>query len=239
MKNYTLIIFLIFCCIIIIYKLYKHFKKSDGWIDNNYFPEAQQIFDSRHIIKDELIDVLNSDRWGIWSQGIWQSDYQNIPSFTKLNENGIKSRLENSMGKINSTKEPSWRVFGLILNKKELEDSKFCPNTIKILNNSSNRILNAGFSLLEPRSYLGIHRDYNKAFYRLHIPLIIPKKNRQAKNSFVSKEEGEKLCVLQVENDYRVWKEDEYFIFDDTLMHNAWNNSDENRIILIVDLLRK
>lgn len=35
----------------------------------------------------------------------------------------------------------------------------------------------------------------------------------------------------------RIWVQDEYFIFDDTCMHNALNNTDVNRIVLLVDLL--
>jgi aspartyl/asparaginyl beta-hydroxylase (cupin superfamily) len=66
--------------------------------------------------------------------------------------------------------------------------------------------------------------------------LIIPKANKKYPKTFITKSEGKKLCVLQVENDYRIWKPDDYFIFDDTCIHNAWNYTRENRIVLIVDL---
>lgn len=234
----------IFCIIVIILFIIIFYNKkskkekvlvcSKCWVNNDNFPEAQLIFNKRHIIKKELINILNSDKWGIWS-----SDYTTTPIFTKMTDAEIISRIEEKQGKIKSTEKPSWRLFSLILNKKELPNSKELPETMKLLKSSSNRILNAGFSVLEPKCYIGEHQDFNDKFYRLHIPLLIPKKNEEYINSFVSKEDSEKLCVLQVENDYRIWKDDEYFIFDDTCIHNAWNNTNDIRIVLLIDLLKE
>ena len=206
---------------------------SECWVDNSDFPEAQKIFDSKEEIIKELKTILNSDEWGIWS-----SDYNSTPIFTKMTDGEILSRIKSNSGKINSTENPSWRLFGLILNKQILPTAKLCPNTIKILQTNSSRVLNAGFSILEPGCYIGEHKDFNNKFYRLHIPLIIPKVNNDTKESSITKSQSEKLCVLQVENDYRIWKDNEYFIFDDTCLHNAWNNTCDIRIVLLVDLLK-
>lgn len=246
MQNFIIIVFLV-CFILFTIQMYikynvhtdtfninKLISTSNCWVNNDDFPEAQEIFKKRHIIKKELIDILKSDKWGIWS-----SDYKTTPIFTKMTDEEIIARIEKYQGKINSTDVPSWRLFSLILNKKELPNSELCPETVKLLKNSSNKILNAGFSVLEPGCYIGEHQDFNNTFFRLHIPLLIPNKNEQINESFVSKEEADKLCVLQVENDYKVWKENEYFIFDDTCLHNAWNNTDDIRIVLLVDLLKE
>ena len=91
---------------------------------------------------------------------------------------------------------------------------------------------------MEPGCHIGEHKDFNNKFYRLHIPLIIPKINNEITESFVVKTQSEKLCTLQVENDYRIWKNNEYFIFDDTCLHNAWNNTSDMRIVLLIDLLK-
>lgn len=151
-------------------------QKSKCWISTNEFPEAKLIFDSRHIIIQELYNVLNSDKWGIWS-----SDYTTTPMYSKMTDQEILSRIYSNAGKIGTVKEPSWRLFGLILNKFILPTAECCPNTIKLLQSSSSRILSAGFSLLEPGCYIGTHQDYNNNFYRLHIPLIIPNINKKKK----------------------------------------------------------
>jgi aspartyl/asparaginyl beta-hydroxylase (cupin superfamily) len=231
------LIYILLFILIIFYLLLeiKYFNpKSKCWIKNNLFPEATEIFNYKHIILDELIKILDNNNWSIWAT----NDYNQTPIFTNMNDVDIIHRLQKNSGKINSNKNPSWRLFGLILNKKILPNAQYCPNTIKILNKYSDKILNAGFSLLEPGCLIGLHKDYNNKFYRLHIPLIIPKNNNKLLNSFIPIEKStDKLAVLQVENDYKVWKDDEYFIFDDTCQHNAWNNTNENRIVLIIDLL--
>jgi beta-hydroxylase len=43
---------------------------------------------------------------------------------------------------------------------------------------------------------------------------------------------------LRVGNEVRNWVEGECLIFDDTFEHEAWNNSNETRIVLLLDFLR-
>ena len=241
--SYILYIIFIICIIATVIFINKQTIKSTStstsnstskcWIKNDNCPEAQKIFVNRHIIKNELIRILDSDKWGIWS-----SDYKETPIFTEMTDTEIIARIEKTQGKIKSTENPSWRLFSLILNKKDLPNSNLCPETMKLLKSCSNRILNAGFSVLEPNCYIGEHKDFNDKFYRLHIPLLIPNKNEEISNSFITQKDATELCVLQVENDYRVWKDNEYFIFDDTCLHNAWNNTPDIRIVLLIDLLK-
>ena len=234
-KTIIMLLILLFFICIFYFKTDSQKSMSKCWINNDLFPEAKYIFDNRNIIKKELLNILDSNKWAQWL-----SDYKEAPSFTKMSHQEIIDRINDSFGKMNESKDGSWRLYGLILNQVELDNAKTCPETIKILNKVSKRILNAGFSLLEPQSSTKPHVDYNNKFYRLHIPMIIPKNNTMLKNSILDNKCIDKeLAVFQVENDYRAWMEDEYFIFDDLCLHNAWNNTYENRIVLLVDLLKE
>jgi len=236
-----ILVILIIIIIIIIYNFFHsnyiapfNNMKSKCWIDTSLFKESEKIFNSRNIIIKELNTILDSNKWGVWS-----SDYKKTPKFSEMNDMEILQHVEKNTGSINSDKNnPAWRLYGLILNKIPLENSKNCPETMKLLSKYSNRILNAGFSLLEPGSYIGSHHDDNNMFYRLHIPLITPTNNNIHSNTVIdqSTSKGE-LAVLQLENDYRIWKDSEYFIINDTCQHNAWNNTDQNRIVLLIDIL--
>jgi len=53
----------------------------------------------------------------------------------------------------------------------------------------------------------------------IHLPLIVP--------------EG---CGFRVGGETREWKVGEAFAFDDTIEHEAWNNSEELRAVLIFDV---
>lgn len=54
-----------------------------------------------------------------------------------------------------------------------------------------------------------------------HLPLIVP--------------EG---CRFRVGNEIRKWEEGRVMIFDDTIEHEAWNDSDQDRVVLIFDIWR-
>jgi aspartyl/asparaginyl beta-hydroxylase (cupin superfamily) len=45
-------------------------------------------------------------------------------------------------------------------------------------------------------------------------------------------------CLLRVAGETRAWQEGRCLIFDDTLEHEAWNNSDQPRGVLLLDFLR-
>ena len=56
---------------------------------------------------------------------------------------------------------------------------------------------------------------------RCHLPLLIP--NGSA-------------CKIRVGDETRHWEEGKLLIFDDSYEHEAWNESDEDRFILMFDI---
>lgn len=81
------------------------------------------------------------------------------------------------------------------------------------------------FSSLEPNTYISKHRGPYKGVLRFLLGLQIPKENHK--------------CVLKINNELILWEEGKAILFDDTFEHEAWNISDERRIILFIDVERK
>jgi aspartate beta-hydroxylase len=77
----------------------------------------------------------------------------------------------------------------------------------------------AYFSVLTPRTRLPPHTGTTNTRSIVHLPLVIP--------------EG---CRFRVGADVRNWKKGKAWVFDDSIEHEAWNDSDEIRIILIFDI---
>jgi aspartyl/asparaginyl beta-hydroxylase (cupin superfamily) len=112
----------------------------------------------------------------------------------------------------------NWNIFGLYGWGVKLD--KHCdmvPETTKLIETIPG-LLNAGFSRMGPKTHIKPHKGFPEGVLRLHIPLIVP--------------EG---CALRVEREVRQWKEGELFVFDDCMAHEAWNNSDEYRTVMLVD----
>ena len=77
----------------------------------------------------------------------------------------------------------------------------------------------AFFSVLKPRTKLPPHTGTTNTRSIVHLPLMIPAG-----------------CGFRVGADVRTWKTGQAWVFDDSIEHEAWNDSDEIRIILIFDI---
>jgi aspartyl/asparaginyl beta-hydroxylase (cupin superfamily) len=75
------------------------------------------------------------------------------------------------------------------------------------------------FSLLEPRTRIPPHTGSNNVRTTVHLPLVVP--------------EG---CGLRVGAETRTPRVGEAWAFDDTIEHEAWNDSDSLRAVLILDV---
>jgi aspartyl/asparaginyl beta-hydroxylase (cupin superfamily) len=43
-------------------------------------------------------------------------------------------------------------------------------------------------------------------------------------------------CAIRVAEETRHWQQGSCLVFDDSLLHEAWNHTDQERVVLIVDL---
>ena len=98
-----------------------------------------------------------------------------------------------------------------------------CPNTAKVLDSLPlaripGRAPNAFFSLLRPRSRIPAHTGVTNTRAIVHLALDVPPG-----------------CGFRVGGETREWVEGKAFAFDDTIEHEAWNDSDARRAVLIID----
>ena len=77
----------------------------------------------------------------------------------------------------------------------------------------------AFFSILAPNKRIPPHTGVTNTRAIVHLPLIVPTG-----------------CAFRVGGETRPWVEGEAFAFDDTIEHEAWNESDELRAVLILDV---
>lgn len=99
-----------------------------------------------------------------------------------------------------------------------------CPATTRVLEQVGMADIegmcpNAMFSVLAPHTHIPPHTGDTNARLVVHLPLIVP--------------EG---CRYRVGFEHRRWKVGEVLIFDDSIEHEARNDSDELRVVLIFDI---
>ncbi|MBV9957195.1 MAG: aspartyl/asparaginyl beta-hydroxylase domain-containing protein [Acidobacteria bacterium] len=114
-----------------------------------------------------------------------------------------------------------WSVYGFYAFGERIEPAlASCPRTARHLSKVSG-LTTAGFSRLAPQTHIKPHVGWVASVYRLHLGLVVPES-----------------CKLRVGTEVRNWVEGECLIFDDTVEHEAWNNSNQSRVVLLLDFLR-
>jgi len=98
-----------------------------------------------------------------------------------------------------------------------------CPETARVLDSLPlaripGRAPNAFFSMLRPRSRIPAHTGVTNTRAIIHLALDVPPG-----------------CGFRVGGETREWIEGKAFAFDDTIEHEAWNDSNAPRAVLIID----
>nr|QFG74435.1 MAG: aspartyl/asparaginyl beta-hydroxylase [Megaviridae environmental sample] len=121
--------------------------------------------------------------------------------------------------------ERGWRICPIKIAGKNIKAmNKYFPELVKILNVCP-EISSCIVSSLDSKTYIPIHNGYYKGLLRYMFPIIIPK---DKENVF--------LC-----NNYKkyIWIEGKGILWDDTYPHKVFNNTDEKRVVLYMDIVRK
>ena len=97
------------------------------------------------------------------------------------------------------------------------------PKTFSILQQIPNLSL-AGITVLEPHSKVLPHIGETNAIIRCHFGLKVPGKNMD--------------CGISVNGEARSLQNGKLLMFSDAHYHNTWNNTDERRFILVLDIIQ-
>jgi aspartyl/asparaginyl beta-hydroxylase (cupin superfamily) len=122
---------------------------------------------------------------------------------------------------------PDWSAFYLWKNGNIVtENARRCPRTMQALQSVPlgslpQRSPSVLFSLLRPGAHIPPHCGLVNTRLICHLPLIVP--------------EG---CRFRVGNETREWRKGVTWAFDDTIEHEAWNDSNETRVILLFEIWR-
>lgn len=122
-------------------------------------------------------------------------------------------------------RNPDWSAYFLWHHGRRIEDHiARCPATMAMLEGVpqvevAQRAPAAFFSALKPRTRIPPHNGATNCRLTVHLPLVIPPD-----------------CGIRVGNHVRTWTPGELLLFDDTVEHAAWNDSDHLRVVLIFDV---
>lgn len=170
------------------------------------FPWLARLEATTAAIRDELLAVLKDER-GALTPYIDYKPGEPVNQWQELNH----SRR--------------WSVFHLWKSGVPVpENLARCPATARALEDVPMAAIdglcpNVMFSVLAPHTHIPPHTGETNARVIAHLPLVVPPR-----------------CAYRVGFERREWRVGETLIFDDTIEHEARNDSDEMRVVLIFDL---
>ncbi len=101
------------------------------------------------------------------------------------------------------------------------ENCARCPRTMALLRQVPGVVV-AFFSIMEPGTQVPPHRGVTKAWYNCHLGLIVPNGN----------------VGIEIAGRPVGWREGEWLVFDETNRHRVWNETDEARVVLFLQVRR-
>jgi hypothetical protein len=97
------------------------------------------------------------------------------------------------------------------------------PVTAQAVHDSGVPAVEVFFASMEPHSNIQLHSDFTNFVLTSHLPLIVPYS-------------GSNQCRLSIGDETRQWLNGQVMIFDTSMMHDAVNQSDQTRYILMLRL---
>jgi aspartate beta-hydroxylase len=176
------------------------------FFDNREFPWLDAIQAAADAIRAELTQVLASDQAGL-------EPYVAYPDGVPLDQ----------WRELNRSRR--WSAY-FLWNQGAAQPLHLahCPRTADAVKTAPQCDVaqhgpNVFFSILEPRTRIPPHTGVTNARLTVHLPLIVPSG-----------------CGFRVGAETREWIPGRAWVFDDTIEHEAWNDSDTPRAILIFDI---
>ena len=98
-----------------------------------------------------------------------------------------------------------------------------CPRTTALVEQIPG-LKSAFYSIFAPGAHIPSHRGVTAAMITCHLALIVPKERDK--------------CRMQVDDQMLHWEPGKTLVFDDTFRHEVWNDTAEDRVILLVQFAR-
>ena len=189
----------------------------------NFIRNAAEFLASQSLVGDK--PVFNNDifpftaelekNWKIIRQELDEvlKERESIPAFQQISPDQMKIAFGDR-----------WKTFIFYgFGYRADENCDQCPNTVRLLE-AIPTLKTAWFSILSPGYHVPAHRGVTKGIVRTHLGLKIPTDREN--------------CYIRVEQEKCVWEEGKCLTFDDTFDHEVFNNTDEERVVLLLDFER-
>jgi tetratricopeptide (TPR) repeat protein len=174
--------------------------------ERSEFPWLEQFEAQTDAIRAELAQALHENE-SDFTPYIHYSEHMPLDQWRELNNS------------------PRWTSYEFYRQGRPIEERfQRAPATVRAMQALPQAVVPlrspcAMYSALQPRTRIPPHTGVANFRLVVHLPLVLPPG-----------------CGFRVGSETRAWRIGEAWVFDDTIEHEAWNDSDEPRYIFICDI---
>lgn len=180
---------------------------DQAWFEREQFPFLQALEGASAQIREELLGVL--------------ADENEFIPYVDMPDGAPAAAIWRSLNR-----SPNWGSYHLYRHGERVEaHCQRCPTTVALFDSLpvmriADHSPEVFFSVLRPKTHIPPHTGVINGRLTVHLPLIVP----------------EDCGALRAGEEARGWREGECLIFDDSFVHEAWNQSEQTRVVLIFDI---
>ncbi len=183
----------------------------------------ERFIGKRSIVGDATFFGLERFPWVAHIEESWEVIREEAEQLLEV-QGELANFQDISKDQIEITDDDRWKTFFIYGYGFEAKlGVEMCPRTAELMRQIPG-MTTAMISILSPRKHILDHRGPYKGVLRYHLGLIVP--------------QDAESCRIRVGEDVRHWQEGRSMVFDDTFNHEVWNDTDETRVVLFVDVLR-
>ncbi|NEP76254.1 aspartyl/asparaginyl beta-hydroxylase domain-containing protein [Okeania sp. SIO2G5] len=184
---------------------------------------------ARHsLVANRPFLATSSFPWIAEVEAHWPVIRQELDSLLQLVES-LPNFQDISADQYSITDDNLWKTFFLYgYGFKAEKNCLRCPQTTRLIEQIPG-MKTAFFSILLPHKHIPEHRGPYKGVLRYHLGLRIPQPLG---------DRPEDVCRIRVGDETHAWQEGKSLVFDDTFPHEAWNPTNDIRVVLFVDVVR-
>lgn len=198
----------------------KHHELATYWGEKLFRSLERDIARHSLVENDTFLDSRQFP-WITELEANWKFIRQELDELLNLVEQ-LPNFQDISADQSSITNDNLWKTYFFYgYGFKARENCLRCPKTTELIHKIPS-MKTAFFSILLPHKHIPEHRGVYKGVLRYHLGLKVPQQG----------------CQIRVGNQQRSWEEGKSLIFDDTFPHEAWNQSNEIRVVLFVDVVR-
>lgn len=179
-------------------------------------PEYSLIGDSPFFTKEQF-------PWAEKLEANWQVIRQELDQVMPFAKD-LPNFQDISPRQANISPDDLWKTFFFCaFGYRSEKNCQRCPETAKLLKQIPGLKV-AFFSILAPGKHIPRHQGKHKGIIRCHLALKVPEPREQ--------------CRIAINDQVVYWEEGKTLFFDDTYPHEVWNDTDDYRVVLFLDIVR-